>query len=102
MTSRPDEKANIIHSLALRQFHASYCGMSAAQACLEYVRLRQHYEVALRRWGQILLAKDTEIVGAAARQAAQLKQQALDERDAANQRMCVHKRSCPACRGAGG
>jgi hypothetical protein len=48
------------------------------------------------------LAKDTEIVGWAARQAAQLKQQALNERDAAKQRMCVHKRSCPACRAAGG
>jgi hypothetical protein len=71
--------------------------MSAPKTCPEYVGLRQRYEAALRHWGQVLLSQDTELVGWQARQRAQLMQNALDERDAANQRICLHKRSCPAC-----
>jgi hypothetical protein len=66
--------------------------------CPEYVRLRQHYESALRHWGEVLLSQDSELVGPGGRQRAQLKQNVLEERDAANERMRVHKRSCPACR----
>jgi hypothetical protein len=71
--------------------------------CPEYVRLRQLYEAALRHWGQTLLSsKSHELFGAPARYAAQLKQKALDERDVANERMCLHRRSCPTCRATGG
>jgi len=66
--------------------------------CPEYVRLRQRYESALRHWGEVLLPQDSELVGAWARQRAQLTQDVLEERDAANERMRVHERSCPACR----
>jgi hypothetical protein len=65
---------------------------------MEYVRLRQLYVAALRRWGQIPTWKDTELAGVAARQAVQLKQRALEERDAANERMRLHQRSCSECR----
>jgi hypothetical protein len=67
--------------------------------CPEHVRLRQRYESALRHWGNVLLSQDSALVGASAQQRAQLKQNALDERDAANRRVRVHERTCPACRG---
>ena len=31
-----------------------------------------------------------------------LKQKALDEGDAASERMCLHRRSCPTCRATAG
>jgi hypothetical protein len=58
----------------------------------------QYYEAALRHWGEVLLSQDTELVGWQGRHRAQLMQNALDERDAANQRICLHKRNCPACK----
>ncbi len=66
--------------------------------CPEHVRLRQRYESALRQWGEILLSQDPELVGASARLRAQLEQNALDERDAANDLVRVHKLTCPACK----
>jgi hypothetical protein len=66
-------------------------------ACPEYIRLRQHYEAALRHWGHVLLSPVAEPIGAPARVAAEVRQKALAERDAANERMCLHKQTCPAC-----
>jgi hypothetical protein len=66
-------------------------------ACHEYIRLRQHYEASLRHWGQILLSPVAETIGPAARVAAEVKQKALIERDAANDRMTLHKQTCSAC-----
>ncbi len=43
--------------------------------------------------------KILKLVGASARQRAQLAQNALDERDAANDLVRVHKQACAACRG---
>ena len=34
-------------------------------ACPEYIRLRQHYEAALRHWGHVLLSPVAEPIGAA-------------------------------------
>jgi hypothetical protein len=45
--------------------------------CPEYNRLRQHYEVALRHWGHVLFSLDADLVGAAARKVAELKQKAV-------------------------
>jgi hypothetical protein len=73
--------------------------MPADMPCPEYSRLRQHYQSALRRWVQVFLTKDIELVGAPACKTAQLKQNALDDRDVANKRMCVHKLNCPTCKG---
>jgi hypothetical protein len=64
--------------------------------CLEDNRLRQHYEAALRHWGHVLLFPDTNLVGAAARQADVIKQKAFDERNAAKERLDAHMRVLPA------
>jgi hypothetical protein len=64
--------------------------------CTEYIRLRQHYEASLRRWGQILLLPEGAI-GAPARLLAEIKQKALSERNAASDRMSLHKGTCSAC-----
>jgi len=66
-------------------------------ACHEYIRLRQHYEAFLRHWGQVLLSAGDEPIGTPARLAAEVKQKALEERNAANARMCLHKQTCPVC-----
>jgi hypothetical protein len=77
--------------------------MTPTMPCPEYARLRQLYEAALRHWGQILLSSEgTELVGAPGRLAAELKQKALYERDAANGRMRLHKQDCPVCKGKAG
>jgi hypothetical protein len=66
-------------------------------ACHEYIRLRQHYEAALRHWGHVLLSPVTGPTGAAARLAAEIKQKAFVERNAAYDRMCIHKKTCSVC-----
>jgi hypothetical protein len=65
--------------------------------CHEYIRLRQHYEAARRNWGHVLLSPGVEPIGATARLAAEIKQKAFEERNAANNRMRLHKHSCPVC-----
>jgi hypothetical protein len=60
-------------------------------------RLRQHYDAALRRWGQLLLSADSNLVGAVARQAAAIRQTAFEERNAAKERLDSHTLTCPAC-----
>jgi hypothetical protein len=71
--------------------------LTGAMPCPEYNRLRRYYEVALRRWGHLLLSLDAHLVGAATRQAAELKQKAFDERNAAKERLNTHVLTCPAC-----
>ena len=66
-------------------------------SCPEYNRLRQSYEAALRHWGHVLFSLDAHLVGAAARQAAELKQKAFDERNTAKECLRAHALSCPAC-----
>jgi hypothetical protein len=65
--------------------------------CPEYTRLRQHYEVALRHWGRTLFSPNAYLVGKTAQQAAELKQKAFDERNAAKERLSSHKLSCTTC-----
>jgi uncharacterized heparinase superfamily protein len=59
--------------------------------CQEYLRLRQHFESALRHYGRVLLSsRDNELVGTAAQQAAEIRKKAFEERDAAKQRLHLH------------
>jgi hypothetical protein len=59
--------------------------------CPEYLRLRQHYEVAIRRWGQVLLSPQTNLVGVLFRHAEEINQKALCERDTAKERLDAHQ-----------
>jgi hypothetical protein len=59
--------------------------------CPEYDRLRLLYEAALRQWGLVLFAPEAHRVGTEARQ------KALDERNAAKERLRAHRFSCTAC-----
>ena len=61
--------------------------ISVQMLCPEHSRLLQHYEVALRRWA---LAEWNGSAGIK-------KKKALDERDAARERLNLHERSCPTC-----
>jgi hypothetical protein len=70
--------------------------INQTMACPEYIRLRQHYEASLRHWGHVLLSPEAAI-GAPARLAAEVKEKALVERNAANDRMCLHKQTCSVC-----
>ena len=74
--------------------------MSADIPCPEYTRLRWEYEVALRRWGDLLLAQLAEPVGWDFKRAVELRKNAVDEKDATDKRLEDHKRSCPVCREA--
>jgi hypothetical protein len=64
---------------------------------LERNRLRQHYELALRHWGHVILAPDVNLVGVPARQVAEIKQKAYDERNAAKERMVLREQNCLIC-----
>jgi hypothetical protein len=68
----------------------------------EYLRLRQHYDEALRRWAQIELSSYRPgLIDASARLAELVRQKALDEKNAAIQRMRFHEQNCPtSTRGA--
>jgi hypothetical protein len=65
--------------------------------CHEYIRPRHLYEAALRHWGHVFLSPVTVPTGATTRLAAEVKQKALEERNAADDRMCFHKQTCPVC-----
>jgi hypothetical protein len=69
----------------------------SAMPCPEYLRLRQHYEAALRHWGHVMLSPDAHLVGALSRRAAEIKQKAFDARDAAKKHLSDHSLSCPVC-----
>jgi hypothetical protein len=66
-------------------------------ACHDYNRLRHHYEEALQQWGQVLLTPVTGPTGATERLAGEIKQKASEERNAAHDRRCLHKKIWPAC-----
>jgi hypothetical protein len=72
--------------------------ISVQMGCSEYARLSQHYEAALRRWAQAESCSDkSEPFDAPRRLAIEIEKKALEERNAARQRMDLHKRSCPTC-----
>jgi hypothetical protein len=59
--------------------------------CPEYLRLLLRYQAAVRRWGH------TEFLDLATREMATVKIQALNERNAAKERISIHKQNCRAC-----
>jgi hypothetical protein len=59
-------------------------------ACHENDRLRQHYEAALRHWGNVVLSPTIRPGGILARQAAEIKLKAFDERNAAKEGLDTH------------
>ena len=72
--------------------------MTAAVPCPEYMLLRQQYETALQRWGDVLLSQHGGLVGRDIQSAMELRKNTADERDAANKRMEDHKQSCQVCK----
>ena len=71
--------------------------MAAAVPCAELQKLKQQYESALRIWGEYQFPVHKEPVGVPALRFEQLKQEALEERNAANDRVLDHKLTCPLC-----
>ncbi len=73
--------------------------MVAADQCAELQQLKRQYEFALRVWGEYQFPVHNEPVGTQAWRSKQLqlKQEALDARNAANGRVLDHKLTCPLC-----
>jgi hypothetical protein len=74
-------------------------GMVAAVPCAELRELKRQYESALRIWGQYEFPLHNELVGTRAQRSEHLqeKQRALEERNAANERLLDHRRICLLC-----
>jgi hypothetical protein len=70
---------------------------TAAITCPEYMNLRVDHEVALRHWGDLLVAQREELAGSVFQKAVELRKNAADDRDAANKRLGDHKRRCQVC-----
>jgi hypothetical protein len=79
--------------------------MAAADRCAELQQLKQEYEAALRIWGEYQFPVHNQPVGTQAWRSEQLqlklKQKALDERNAASDRVLAHKLTCPLCAAKG-
>jgi predicted ArsR family transcriptional regulator len=72
--------------------------ITVQMSCLQYLRLRQHYDAALRRWAQLeLSAHDPDVLDASARLAEVVRQKGLRERNEASERMRLHEQNCPVC-----
>jgi hypothetical protein len=71
--------------------------MVAAGTCAELQLLKQRYESALRIWGEYQFPVHNEPARTQAWQFEQLKQRALDRRNAANDRVLAHKLTCSLC-----
>jgi hypothetical protein len=73
--------------------------MVAADRCAELQQLKQQYESALRIWGEYQFPVHNEPVGTQGWRSKQLqlKQKALDARNAANDLVLAHKMTCPLC-----
>jgi hypothetical protein len=69
------------------------------ERCADLRQLKRQYESALRVWGSYEFPLHNEPVGTLTRRSEQLqlKQKALDARNAANDRVVDHKRVCSLC-----
>ena len=91
-------KANLLIRLTVLTGVIRLNGITVQMSCPEYLRLRQHYDAALRRWAQIELSSHRPgLIDASARLAEEVRQKALDERNEANERMRLHEQNCPTC-----
>jgi hypothetical protein len=64
--------------------------------CLDYIRLRQHYEAALTLWDHVILPSKGALANSPPA-VLEMKNKALEERNAAEERMILHQRTCPIC-----
>jgi hypothetical protein len=73
--------------------------MVVAGFCPALQQLKGQYESALRAWAQYQFPTHNEPAGTPAwrSEQLQLKQEALNARNAANDRVREHKRICPLC-----
>jgi hypothetical protein len=71
--------------------------MVTADPCAELQELKRQYESAHRVWGQYEFPLHNEQVGTRAQRLEhlRLKQKAVEERNAPNDRVLNHKRICP-------
>jgi hypothetical protein len=67
-------------------------------ACLEYERLRESYELAVKSWVRTMLSFDAGLRGLAGTLARQRRQTALGERNLADEVMTAHELVCPRCK----
>jgi hypothetical protein len=61
--------------------------------CPEYLRLRQEYEAAIKRWFRVMLYDE----GAVHAATSEIRQKADEERDEAKLKLSQHTESCPTC-----
>jgi hypothetical protein len=71
--------------------------ISVWMSCSENSGLLLHYEAALRRWALAELASNKNESDPSWRLSAGIRKKALDERDAARERLNLHERTCPTC-----
>jgi hypothetical protein len=67
--------------------------MSSLRPCAVFQHLRREYENALRVWGSYEFPQHN-----APQQQAHLKQEALDARNAASERLTTHREKCRVCK----
>jgi hypothetical protein len=82
------------------KYRRTFCAglrISVQMLCPEHSRLLQHYEAALRRWAVAEWSSNRNGSDASFRVSAEIKKKALDERDAARERLNLHERTCPTC-----
>ena len=81
---------------AMRSLDASHCGMTTLFPCAEFQHLRREYETALRVWGQYEFPLPNAALGLP--EQPFLKQNALDARNAAKERLIDHREKCRICK----
>jgi hypothetical protein len=92
-------KGEHVRRFPARQNDVLYKSISMQMLCPENVRLRQLYEAALRRWAQLKSSsKNSDLSAASMRLVQEIEQKALNERNAANERMVLHEQTCPICK----
>jgi len=76
-------------------YHVALLDAQLEVACPDYIRLRQHHEAALTHWEHVLSSQGALENPPPA--VLEMKKKALEERNAAEERMILHQRTCPIC-----
>lgn len=72
-------------------------GLGDTVHCAEGEQLRQQYESALQEWKQRSQPQALHFIGVEAPRAFQIREEALIERNAAANRMYLHRTRCSFC-----
>jgi hypothetical protein len=67
-----------------------------AMACLQYLRLEERYDAAVRNWAQ--MTASSQLFGQPMPLALKARQRALENKDAAMRSLRVHEQNCSICR----